>query len=160
MKHTPLHDRIILEEIEEQRVTPGGIAIPDAARNNKHVAFARVIAVGTGRHSMDGTVVPLIVKVGDVVCIPRKAPVLIPVWDDDGRERTVMMCREAEVVSIVTDMPVASGLVGMDGRILAMMPNSRAIPDSAYQSQEEMQIAVKEGWAEPDEIDPLPEMPS
>jgi chaperonin GroES len=160
MKHVPLHDRITAEPIEEQRVSRGGIAIPDSAMSNKHVAFARVLAVGPGRVNAEGLVVPLQVRPGDVVCYPRKAPALIPTWDDAGVEKTVLMMRENEVVSIVVEMPVFSTLSGPDGRLLSIMPNSRAIPDSAYQNQEEMTIAVKEGWAEPDEIDPLPEMPS
>jgi chaperonin GroES len=160
MKHVPLHDRVTAEPIEEQRISRGGLAIPDTALNNKHVAFARVLEVGPGRVNAEGKVVPLQVKPGDVICFPRKAPALIPTWDADGNEKTVLMMREAEIVSIAVDMPVFSTLSGPDGRLLSIMPNSRAIPDSAYQSQEEMQIAVKEGWSEPDEIDPLPEMPS
>lgn len=160
MKHIPLHDRIIAEPVEEQRVSRGGLAIPDSAMNNKHVAFARVISVGPGRMSAEGKMIPLQIKAGDVICYPRKAPALIPTWDAEGIEKAVLMLHEKDIVSIADEMPVFSALTGPDGRLLSIMPNSRAIPDSAYQSQEEMKIAVKEGWAEPNEIDPLPEMPS
>lgn len=160
MRHIPLADRVIATPCEEQRVLPSGLFVPDAATHNKHVAFATVEAVGAGRINAEGKVVPLTVKVGDVICYPRKAPALIPVIDEDGGERTVLLLREAEIVSIVEGLPHATPIVGLDGRVLAINPRSRAIPDSAYQSQEEMQVAVREGWAEPDEIDPLPEMPS
>jgi chaperonin GroES len=160
MKHLPLADRITAVPVDEQRITRGGIAIPDTALNNKHVAFARVLAVGPGRINAEGKTVPLQVKAGDIICYPRKAPAMVPTWDEQGNESTVLMLREAEVVSIAVDMPVQTQITGIDGRLLSIMPNSRAIPDTAYQNQEEMQIAVKEGWAESDEIDPLPEMPS
>jgi len=160
MRHQPLADRIIATPVSERRRTPGGIFVPDVAQENKHVAFATVDAVGAGRVNAEGKVVPLTVKPGDVICYPRKAPALIPVIDEDGRESTKLLMREAEVVSIVHDLPVVSALTDANGRLLSVMPRSLAIPDSAYQSQEEMRVAVKEGWADPDEIDPLPEMPS
>lgn len=160
MKHVPLHDRVIAEPIEEQRISRGGIAFPDAALSNKDVAFGRVIAVGPGRVNAEGKVVPLQVQPGDVICYPRKAPSLIPTWGEDGIEKMVLMMHENHIVSVVVEMPTFSTLAGPDGRLLSIMPNSRAIPDSAYESQEQMQVAVKEGWAEPSEIDPLPEMPS
>ena len=160
MRHIPLADRITVQPLDEQRISRGGIAIPDTAMANKHVAFGRVLEVGAGRVNAEGKVVPLQVKAGDVVCYPRKAPALIPTWDAEGNESTVLLLREAECVSIAVDMPVATPIVGLDGRLLSIQPNSRAIPDSAYQAQEEFEVAVKAGWAEPDEVDPLPEMPS
>lgn len=151
MKYIPLADRIIVEPAEENRVTPGGIIVPDVAVNHKHLAFGTVIAVGAGRVNAEGRTVPLTVKAGDTVAFPRRAVALIPIIHEDGSEETQIMLREAEVVAIVEDLPRPTSIRGLDGRILAMTPASRGLPDSVYENREAMAVAVKEGWAEPEE---------
>ncbi len=69
MNVVPLHDRILLKRLEEKEVVKGGIIIPDTAREKPQEA--EVIAVGKGRVSEDGKVIPLDVKKGDRVLIGK-----------------------------------------------------------------------------------------
>ncbi|MEK7437571.1 MAG: co-chaperone GroES, partial [Pseudomonadota bacterium] len=63
MKIRPLHDRVIVKRIEEERKTTGGIVIPDNAAEKPDQG--EVLAIGTGKVMDDGKVRPLAVKVGD-----------------------------------------------------------------------------------------------
>ena len=65
MKIRPLHDRVIVKRIEEERKTAGGIVIPDNAAEKPDQG--EVLAIGTGKVMDDGKVRPLAVKVGDRV---------------------------------------------------------------------------------------------
>ena len=65
----PLSTKIVVTQSEEEEKSAGGILLPDAAK--KKPTEGRVIAVGTGRVLDDGKVVPLAVKVGDVVVYSR-----------------------------------------------------------------------------------------
>src|SRR5438309_8438498 len=64
-KVRPLHDRVIVERLEEGEQKVGGIIIPDTAKEKPQQG--RVIAVGKGKTEKDGKVTPLDVKVGDTV---------------------------------------------------------------------------------------------
>ena len=65
MKIRPLHDRVIVKRLEEERVSAGGIVIPDSAAEKP--VQGKIVAVGKGKILEDGTVRPLDVKVGDTV---------------------------------------------------------------------------------------------
>lgn len=65
MKFRPLHDKILARRGAEETKTPGGIIVPDVAKQKSREA--EVLAVGTGHLNKDGTIRPLTVKVGDVV---------------------------------------------------------------------------------------------
>ena len=65
MNIKPLADRIVIKPIEQEEVVVGGIVIPDTAKE-KHQT-GEVVAVGPGRKTDDGTVIPTEVKVGDKV---------------------------------------------------------------------------------------------
>jgi chaperonin GroES len=64
-KIRPLHDRVIVRRLEEERKSAGGIVIPDTAKEKP--VQGEVIAVGTGKILEDGKVRPLDVKVGDKI---------------------------------------------------------------------------------------------
>lgn len=64
-KIKPLYDRVLVKRIEMQGQTPGGIIIPDSAKDKAQTG--EVVAIGGGRVLNDGTTMPLQVKVGDVV---------------------------------------------------------------------------------------------
>lgn len=145
MRYLPLADRITVQESERHKVSPGGIVIPDVVQMNKHLAFGTVLDVGAGRINAEGKVVPLTVKPGDVVAYPRKLASHIPVIDEDGRERTVILLREAEVIAIVEGLPVATHVVGFDSRVLAMIPTSRGLPDSVYENRGLLEEAEANG---------------
>ena len=63
MKIRPLHDRVVIKRMEEEKASPGGIIIPDSATEKP--IKGEVIAVGNGKIQDDGKVQPLDVKVGD-----------------------------------------------------------------------------------------------
>ena len=65
MKIRPLHDRVIIKRLEEERTSPGGIVIPDSAAEKP--VQGKVMAVGKGKILEDGTIRPLDVKVGDKI---------------------------------------------------------------------------------------------
>ena len=65
MSFKPLHDRVVVRRIEEDQRTAGGIIIPDSAKEKPQQG--EVIAVGSGARNEQGALVPLDVKVGDVV---------------------------------------------------------------------------------------------
>ncbi|OGB84625.1 co-chaperone GroES [candidate division TM6 bacterium RIFCSPHIGHO2_12_FULL_32_22] len=64
-KIKPLYDRVLIKRIEINDKTPGGIIIPDAAKDKAQTG--EVVAIGAGRLSPEGKAIPMQVKVGDVV---------------------------------------------------------------------------------------------
>ncbi len=85
MKIRPLHDRVIVKRMEEERTSPGGIVIPDAAAEKP--IKGEVIAAGNGKILETGDVRPLDVKVGDTVLFGKYAGTEVKV---DGEELLVM----------------------------------------------------------------------
>ena len=73
MKIRPLHDRIIVKRLEEERKTASGIVIPDTAEKEKPVK-GKVLAVGPGKYNDAGTRIPVSVKVGDTVLFKKYGP--------------------------------------------------------------------------------------
>ena len=94
MNVRPLHDRIIIERIEEGEQKVGGIIIPDTAKEKPQQG--KVIAVGKGRIEKDGKVSPLDVKAGDTVLFGKYAGQEIKV---DGNEYLII--REEEVLGVI-----------------------------------------------------------
>ena len=79
MKFRPLQDRVLIRQIEQEEKTPGGIIIPDTAKEKP--MEGEVVAAGPGARSEDGRIVPLDVKVGD------RVPVRQVVRDRDQTRR-------------------------------------------------------------------------
>ena len=94
MKVRPLHDRVIIERIEESEQKIGGIIIPDTAKEKPQQG--KVIAVGKGRIEKDGKVTPLDVKAGDTILFGKYAGQEIKI---DGSEFLIM--REEEVLGVI-----------------------------------------------------------
>ena len=94
MNVRPLHDRVILQRLEEDEQRIGGIIIPDSAKEKPQ--HGKVIAVGTGKVEKDGKVTPLDVKAGDTVLFGKYAGQEIKV---DGQEYLIM--REEEILGVV-----------------------------------------------------------
>jgi len=69
----PLHDRVFLEAIEEDRVTKSGIVLPDTAEKERPIK-GRVVAVGRGKRNDQGEIMPLTVKVGDIALFKKYGP--------------------------------------------------------------------------------------
>jgi chaperonin GroES len=90
----PLHDRILVRRIEEQDTTRGGIIIPDTAKDKPQEG--EVVAVGRGKVTEDGKVLPVDVKPGDRILFGKYAGTEINL---DGEEYLIM--REDEVLGIL-----------------------------------------------------------
>ncbi|GAB4354105.1 MAG: co-chaperone GroES [Gammaproteobacteria bacterium] len=94
MKIRPLHDRVIVRRVEEERTSPGGIVIPDTATEKP--IQGEVIAVGNGKVLENGEVRPLELKVGDKVLFGKYSGTEVKVA---GEELLVM--REEDVMGVI-----------------------------------------------------------
>jgi chaperonin GroES len=94
MKVRPLSDRLVVRRVLETEKTAGGIIIPDSAKERP--LEGEVIAVGNGKRTDDGKVVPLDVKEGDRVLFGKYAGTEIKV---DGVEHLIL--REDEVLGVI-----------------------------------------------------------
>ncbi|HTD04792.1 MAG: co-chaperone GroES [Pseudomonadota bacterium] len=94
MNLRPLHDRLIVERLEQEEKTASGIVLPGAAAEKPDQG--RVLAVGAGKLLDDGKVRPLDVKVGDLVLFGKYSGQAVKV---DGKE--VLVMREEDVFAIV-----------------------------------------------------------
>ena len=94
VKIRPLHDRIIVERIEESEQVVGGIIIPDTAKEKPQQG--KVIAAGKGKVKDDGTITPLDVQAGDTVLFGKYSGQEIKL---DGVEFLIM--REDEILGVV-----------------------------------------------------------
>lgn len=94
MKIRPLQDRVIVKRLEEEEKSAGGIIIPDTAKEKP--MEAKVTAVGKGKITEEGKVLPMDVKVGDRVLIGKYAGTEIKI---DGEENLIM--REDEILAVI-----------------------------------------------------------
>ncbi len=94
MKVRPLHDRILVERLEEKEVKKGGIIIPDTAKEKPQEG--KVVAVGNGKVNDDGKKVPLDVKAGDKILFGKYSGSEVKI---DDKEFLIM--REEDVLAIL-----------------------------------------------------------
>lgn len=154
MKLEPLYDRVIVLPVPDGKVTKSNLLIPAVAAKSNVWRYGDVIAVGPGRLNNDGHPVPMTVKVGDVVVFPRQMGQLIPITNDADEDVPHIVLREPELLGIVHGLARETSITGLDGRLLSMLPHSRAIPDQAYQNEEELQVAERAGFVEPGDYPP------
>ena len=94
MKIRPLQDRVILKRIEEEEKSKGGIIIPDTAKEKPQEG--KVVAVGKGKVDDNGKIIPLDVKVNDLVLFGKYSGSEINI---DGEEHLIM--REEDILGII-----------------------------------------------------------
>ncbi|RJP83362.1 MAG: co-chaperone GroES [Desulfobacteraceae bacterium] len=94
MKIKPLQDRILVQRVEEEQTTKGGIIIPDTAKEKP--IEGKIIAVGSGRVGDDGKRIPLEVKVGDRVLFGKYGGTEVKI---EGKEYLIM--REDDILGII-----------------------------------------------------------
>ena len=94
MKIRPLHDRVIVKRLEEERTTASGIVIPDSAAEKPDTV--EVIAIGTGKVLDDGKIRALDVKPGDKIIFGKYSGQTVKV---DGEELLVM--REEDIMGVL-----------------------------------------------------------
>lgn len=94
MKLRPLHDRVIVKRVEEERTTPGGIVIPDSAAEKP--IRGEVMAVGNGKILDSGEKRALDVKVGDKVLFGKFSGTEVKVEDDE-----LLVMREDDIMAVI-----------------------------------------------------------
>lgn len=96
MNIRPLHDRVVVKRLEQERKTAAGIVIPDTVAEKPDQG--EVIAVGPGKKLDDGRLRPLDVKIGDRVLFAKYAGTTVKI---EGEERLVM--REDDIMGVIDD---------------------------------------------------------
>jgi len=94
MKFRPLHDRVVVQRIEEDQKTAGGVIIPDTAVEKPQTG--KVIAVGPGARGDDGKIEPLDVKAGDKVLFGKWSGTEVKL---DGDELLIM--KESDIMGVL-----------------------------------------------------------
>ena len=94
MELQPLGDRVLVEILEAEEVTKGGIVLPDTAKEKPQQA--KVVSIGKGRISEDGKVIPSEVKKGDIVLFGKYSGAELKVDD-----RNLLMLKEEDILGIV-----------------------------------------------------------
>ena len=94
MKIRPLHDRVLVERLEEQESVRGGIIIPDTAKEKPQEG--KVIAAGNGKVTEDGKKLPLDVKAGDRILFGKYSGSEVKIEDKE-----YLILREEDVLAIL-----------------------------------------------------------
>jgi chaperonin GroES len=94
MKIRPLQDRVIVKRLAEEEKTKGGIIIPDTAKEKPQEG--KVIAVGKGKMTEDGKLIPLDVKVGDKILFGKYSGTEVKI---EGEEHLIM--REEDILGVI-----------------------------------------------------------
>jgi len=94
MNLSPLHDRVIIKPSQPEEVTKGGIIIPDTAKEKP--MQGEVVAVGPGKLTDDGKIIPLTVKVGDKVLYGKYSGTEVEI---NGEQFLIM--RESDIFAII-----------------------------------------------------------
>jgi len=96
LKMRPLGDRVVVEPLEAETKTKGGIILPDSAKEKPQEG--KVLAVGKGKFDESGKLIPMEVKTGDKVLYGKYAGTEVTV-----DEKQLMILREEDVLAIVED---------------------------------------------------------
>ena len=94
MKIRPLHDRVIVKRLEEERTSPVGIVIPDSAAEKP--SQGKIVAIGKGKILEDGSVRALDVKVGDKILFGKYSGTEVKVDGDD-----LLVMREEDIMAVI-----------------------------------------------------------
>ncbi|MFB3920306.1 MAG: co-chaperone GroES [Terriglobia bacterium] len=98
----PLHDRILIKRIEEKETVKGGIIIPDTAKEKPQEG--EVVAVGNGKKTEEGKLIPLDVKAGDRILFGKYSGTEIKL-----DEQEYLILREDEVLGVIEAAKHAAG---------------------------------------------------
>ena len=95
MNFRPLHDRVLVQPLDGEEKTAGGIIIPDTAKEKP--SEGKIIAVGPGAKTEDGKILPMEVKVGDLVLFGKWSGTQVKI---DGVEYSIM--KESDIMGIMS----------------------------------------------------------
>ena len=94
MNIRPLHDRVIVKRIEEERKSAGGVVIPDTAAEKPDQG--EIVAVGKGKKDDQGKLIPIDVKVGDRVLFGKYSGQTVKVKGDE-----LLVMREEDIMGVI-----------------------------------------------------------
>ena len=94
MNLRPLHDRVIVKRLEEEKKSAGGIIIPDTAKEKP--MEGKIVAVGSGTRNEDGSITPLDVKKGDKILFGKWSGTEVTI---DGDELLIM--KESDLLGVI-----------------------------------------------------------
>jgi len=94
MKIRPLHDRVVVKRMEEEKTSPGGIVIPDSATEKP--IKGEVVAVGNGKIQENGKTQPLDVKVGDIVLFGKYSGTEVKIDSDE-----LVVMKEDDIMAVL-----------------------------------------------------------
>ncbi len=98
----PLHDRILVKRVEEKETVKGGIIIPDSAKEKPQEG--EVVAVGQGKKTEEGKLIPLDVKAGDRILFGKYSGNEIKIEDQE-----YLILREEEILGVIEGAKHAAG---------------------------------------------------
>jgi chaperonin GroES len=99
MKFRPLHDRVVIERVDAEAKTAGGVIIPDTAKEKPQQG--NVIAVGPGGRDENGKLIPIDVKVGDRILFGKWSGTEVKI---DAREYLIM--NESDIMGVLVEAEV------------------------------------------------------
>jgi chaperonin GroES len=94
MKFRPLHDRVVVQRIDAETKTTGGIIIPDTAKEKP--SQGKIVAVGKGGRDETGKLIPIDLKVGDIVLFGKWSGTEVKI---DGTE--VLIMKESDILGVL-----------------------------------------------------------
>ena len=94
MKFRPLHDRVLIEVLDSEEKTAGGIIIPDSAKEKPQEG--KVVAIGSGARTEDGKIIPMDVKVGDLVLFGKWSGTEVKMNGED-----YLIMKESDIMGII-----------------------------------------------------------
>ncbi len=95
MQFRPLHDRVVVEPLEQEEKTAGGIIVPDTAKEKP--MQGKVVAVGPGARGEDGALQPLDVKKGDTILYGKYSGTEVKIDDEE-----LLIMRESDIMGVLT----------------------------------------------------------
>ncbi len=95
MQFRPLHDRVVVEPLEQEETTAGGIIVPDTVKEKP--MEGKVLAIGPGTQGEDGTLQPLDVKKGDTIVYGKYSGTEVKIDDTE-----VLIMRESDIMGVLT----------------------------------------------------------
>ena len=101
MKFRPLHDRVVVERIDAEAMTAGGIIIPDTAKEKPQQG--KIVSVGPGGRDDRGTLIPIDLEVGDRVLFGKWSGTEVKI---DGVEYLIM--KESDIMGVLEGAPESS----------------------------------------------------
>ncbi|MEE9209672.1 MAG: co-chaperone GroES [Kiloniellales bacterium] len=95
MQFRPLHDRVVVEPLEQEETTAGGIIVPDTVKEKP--MEGKVLAIGPGTRGEDGALQPLDVKKGDTILYGKYSGTEVKIDDTE-----VLIMRESDIMGVLT----------------------------------------------------------